>query len=161
RAADERIRAWIGLGKDLAKEAPLDKIPLVGQAADFLAEQALDAGAQRLEESLARHENLALENKAQQAEESFEARMNAIVKTLYDAGHITRADLDRLALGNELSSSDVDVWLETSFPGAEGMPEDKRDNLGIIVKGLSETKGHLAVYEMAYTTSYLKGNVEY
>ncbi|WP_165867165.1 hypothetical protein, partial [Schaalia canis] len=160
RAADERIRAWIGLGKDLAKEAPLDKIPLVGQAADFLAGQAFDAGAQGLEESLARHENLALENKAQQAEESFEARTNAIFKTLYDAGHITRADLDRLALGNELSSSDVDLWLETSFPGGEGMPEDKRDNLGIIVKSLSQTKGHLDAYEHSYKIGYLEGHVE-
>ena len=125
READERIRAWIGLGKDLAEEIPVDKIPLVGQAADLLAGQALNVGVQELEESLARNEHLALETKARQIEESFEARMYAIFATLYDAGHITRGDLDRLAEGNSLSSSDVDLWLETSFPGGEGTPKEK------------------------------------
>ncbi|RRC94591.1 hypothetical protein [Schaalia canis] len=127
READERIRAWIGLGKDLVKEIPVDKIPLVEHAADFLAGQALNVGVQELEESLARNEQLALETKARQIEESFEVRMYAIFATLYDAGHITRGDLERLALGNGLSSSDVDVWLETSFPGAEGTPKDKQE----------------------------------
>ena len=160
READERIRAWIGLGKDLAEEIPVDKIPLVGQAADFLAGQALDAGAQGLEESLARHEDLALENKAQQAEESFEARMNAIVKTLYDAGHITRDDVIDSADGNGFSEQEVDTWLATSFPSSDGIAEDRRDSLEIVVKDLAEFKGHLNAYETAFTTNYLKGYVE-
>ena len=51
--------------------------------------------------------------------------MYAIFATLYDAGDITRGDLDRLAEGNSLSSSDVGLWLETSFPGGEGTPKEK------------------------------------
>lgn len=160
READERIRAWIGLGKDLAEEIPVDKIPLVGQAADFLAGQVLDAGAQGLEESLARHEDLALENKAQQAEESFEARMNAIVKTLYDAGHITRDDVIDSADGNGFSEQEVDTWLATSFPSSDGIAEDRRDNLEIVVKDLAEFKGHLAAYEHSYKIGYLEGHVK-
>ncbi|RRC94419.1 hypothetical protein EII11_10320 [Schaalia canis] len=81
--------------------------------------------------------------------------MYAIFAALYDAGHITRGDLDRLAEGNSLSSSDVDVWLETSFPGGEGMPKDKRDSLGFVVKDLSVFKGDLATFETAYKLGFL------
>lgn len=145
---DEQIKNWIDMGSDLTGLIPVDKVPGVGQTVGFLADQGRDAAVEELKENLAHYEEDARNTANDNAAIAVDGRKTSLVGNLYDAGAITRTDIDQQAQDMGLSPSQVDEWFEDGFPSREEI--DGNQNLKNLI---TEVGGDIIDYN-AYQTTY-------
>ena len=156
REKDERVRGWIGLGKDLAGEIPISKIPRVGYVADKAFAYGVDAGAQRLEQALAHYESMAVEQADQRVQATIEAHTETVFRALYNGGVISREELVTHARLNSISDTELDAWIERDFR-EDGSENNKYHHT---MEGLAGIKGDLHSFENAYKDAVLDGKID-
>lgn len=160
---DDQVKAWIDLGNDLAKEIPFDKVPVAGQAVSFLANHALDAGAEHMKDVWANNESKATDSATTAAEHGLTNRENGILRQLYTTDvdgpngttqhAVDKTDLYAAGSKMGISQAKVDAYFENGFPTNEQIAKDQ--NLqNLIYETADGGKLDMNEYKHSYSEQY-------
>lgn len=116
---DERIQAWINMGKSAAGAVPIPG----GSVVQALANAGLEGGAMSLSDQLATNEGAAVDSSNDYARGALQARQEAFQQALVDAGVIEPSDVATQLTdpeGSSYTTEQVEAWFPNGqFPTPE------------------------------------------
>jgi hypothetical protein len=123
---DAQAQAWIDLGKSLTGAIPMPQGKVAGAVVGLLADNATELTGGAVEDALTKNAEGVIDRLREgEIPTSFEDRRNGMAATLYEAGGITRADLDALAARADgqgrpqATPEQMDEWFGDGFPTRE------------------------------------------